>query len=82
MRGRGSVDLPLSGDRRRHVQLRPQHRVCVLRPQAEVILSSVPKNSPEYSDAHRLLKFLHYFLPISDKDIPNTSIMREFLGKL
>ena len=55
---------------------------AVLRPQAEVILSSVPKNSPEYSDAHRLLKFLHYFLPISDKDIPNTSIMREFLGKL
>ena len=55
---------------------------AVLRPHAEVILSSVPKNSPEYSDAHRLLKFLHYFLPISDKDIPNTSIMREFLGKL
>jgi uridine kinase len=45
-----------------------------------VILSSVPKNCPEYAEAHRLLKFIHYFLPISDKEIPPTSIMREFVG--
>ena len=53
---------------------------AVLRPHAEVILSSVPKNSPEYTDAHRLLKFIHYFIPVSDKEIPPTSIMREFVG--
>ncbi|MBR1400378.1 MAG: nucleoside kinase [Prevotella sp.] len=53
---------------------------AVLRTHAEVILASVPKNCPEYAEAHRLLKFIHYFIPVSDKEIPPTSIMREFVG--
>ena len=53
---------------------------AVLRTHAEIILTSVPKNCPEYSEAHRLLKFIHFFLPVSDKEIPPTSIMREFVG--
>ncbi len=46
---------------------------AVLRTHAEVILASVPKNCPEYAEAHRLLKFIHYFIPVSDKEIPPTS---------
>ena len=53
---------------------------AVLRTHAEIILASVPKNCPEYAEAHRLLKFIHYFIPVSDKEIPPTSIMREFVG--
>ena len=53
---------------------------AVLRTHAEFILTSVPKNCEEYAEAHRLLKFLRYFIPISDKEIPPTSIMREFVG--
>ena len=53
---------------------------AVLRTHAEIILASVPRNCPEYAEAHRLMKFIHYFLPVSDKEIPPTSIMREFLG--
>ena len=53
---------------------------AVLRTHAELILTTVPKNCPEYAEAHRLLKFIHYFVPISDKEIPPTSIMREFVG--
>ncbi len=53
---------------------------AVLRTHAEIILATVPKNCPEYSEAHRLLKFIHYFIPVSDKEIPPTSIMREFVG--
>ena len=53
---------------------------AVLRTHAEIILSSVPKNCPEYSEAHRLLKFIHFFIPVDDKEIPPTSIMREFVG--
>ena len=53
---------------------------AVLRTHAEIILASVPKNCPEYAEAHRLLKFLRFFIPISDKEIPPTSIMREFVG--
>ena len=53
---------------------------AVLRQHAEIILSSIPRNCPEYSEAHRLLKFIHFFIPVSDKEIPPTSIMREFVG--
>ena len=53
---------------------------AVLRTHAEIILASVPKNCPEYAEAHRLLKFIHFFIPVSDKEIPPTSIMREFVG--
>ena len=53
---------------------------AVLRTNAEIILSTIPKNCSEYAEAHRLLKFIHYFLPVSDKEIPPTSIMREFVG--
>ena len=53
---------------------------AVLRNHAVPILESVPKNCPEYSEAHRLLKFIHYFTPVPDNAIPPTSIMREFVG--
>ena len=53
---------------------------AVLRNHAEPILRSVPKNCPEYAEAHRLLKFIHYFTPVSDKEIPPTSLLREFVG--
>lgn len=53
---------------------------AVLRAHAEPILTSVPRNSPEYAEAYRLLKFIKYFTPVRDKELPPTSIMREFLG--
>lgn len=53
---------------------------AVLRNHAEAMLATVPKNCPEYSEAHRLLKFIHYFTPVSDKEIPPTSLLREFVG--
>ena len=53
---------------------------AVLRPYAERILMTVPKNCPEYSEAYRLLRFLSYFVPVSAKDIPATSLIRSFIG--
>lgn len=53
---------------------------AVLRNHADTILRAVSKNTPEYSEAHRLLKFIHYFLAISDAEIPSTSLLREFVG--
>ena len=53
---------------------------AVLRNHAEPILASVPRNCPEYGQAHRLLKFIHYFIPVPDAEIPPTSLLREFLG--
>ncbi len=53
---------------------------AVLRNHAEPILASVPKNCPQYAEAHRLLKFIHYFTPVPDQEIPPTSLLREFVG--
>ncbi|MBR1509538.1 MAG: nucleoside kinase [Bacteroidales bacterium] len=53
---------------------------AVLKNHAEPILRSVPQNSAEYAEAHRLLKFIHYFTPVPDKEIPATSLLREFIG--
>jgi uridine kinase len=52
----------------------------VIRAHAERILMTVPKNCPEYSEVHRLMKFLSYFTPVSDKDVPATSLLRSFIG--
>lgn len=54
--------------------------LAVLRFHAEPILSGVPRNCPEYAEAYRLLKFIKYFTPVQDKEIPPTSLLREFLG--
>ena len=53
---------------------------AVLRRHAEPILAEVPQYCEEYSEAHRLLKFLKYFTTIQDCEIPPTSLLREFLG--
>jgi len=52
----------------------------ILKVYAEPILSEVPENETEYSEAVRLLKFLSYFKRISENEIPPTSILREFFG--
>ncbi|MGN0067443.1 MAG: nucleoside kinase [Bacteroides sp.] len=56
------------------------YELAVLRSHAEPILSSVPRNCPEYAEAYRLLKFIRYFTPVQDNEIPPTSLLREFLG--
>ena len=53
---------------------------AVMKNHAEPILRSVPQNCAEYAEAHRLLKFIHYFTPVPDKEIPATSLLREFIG--
>lgn len=54
--------------------------LAVMKNFAEPVLRKVPANSPEYAEANRLLKFLSYFEPLEEKDIPSTSLLREFLG--
>ena len=53
---------------------------AVLKRHAEPILQEVPKFCEEYTEAHRLLKFLQYFIPIPEREIPPTSLLREFVG--
>ncbi len=52
----------------------------VMKEYAVPLLRKVPRNTPEFAEAVRLLTFLGYFLPISEGQIPSTSLLREFLG--
>ena len=54
--------------------------LAVIKQQAEPLLEQVPENCEEYSEAYRLSKFLRYIKPIPNRDIPPTSLLREFLG--
>jgi uridine kinase len=54
--------------------------LAIIKDYAEPILRKVPNNRPEYSEAYRLRKFLEYFVPLQDKELPPTSLLREFLG--
>jgi uridine kinase len=56
------------------------YELAVLKKYAEPLLKSVPESQPEFSETSRLLKFLSYFKPIDDQEIPPTSVLREFLG--
>lgn len=54
--------------------------LAVLKRHVMPILEQVPKNSEEYTETHRLLRFLRYFVAIEDSEIPPTSLLREFVG--
>ncbi|MCI6503779.1 MAG: nucleoside kinase [Prevotella sp.] len=54
--------------------------LSVIKNQAEAALEQVPENCPEYAEASRLLNFLHYIKPISESQVPPTSLLCEFLG--
>ena len=56
------------------------YELAVLKQFAEPLLFSIEKNDPEYYEAKRLLKFLEYFLGVSSENLPNNSIVREFVG--
>ncbi|WP_372947983.1 nucleoside kinase [Mariniphaga sp.] len=56
------------------------YELGVLKKYADPLLKLVLENQPEYMESMRLLKFLSYFKPIDDEEIPPTSLLREFLG--
>ena len=56
------------------------YEFCILKSLAEPLIKEIPENVREYAEAMRLLKFLSFFLPIPKKEIPQTSLLREFIG--
>ena len=56
------------------------YETALLKPYVQPLLFGVPRDSEEYVEAKRLLKFLDYFLPIPADDVPQTSLLREFVG--
>ena len=56
------------------------YEIAVLKTYAEPLLFQIPRDSAEYPEAKRLLKFLDYFLPLPTEDIAQNSLVREFIG--
>ncbi|MDO4296193.1 MAG: nucleoside kinase [bacterium] len=56
------------------------YELAVLKQYAEPLLFGIAKEEPEYLEAKRLLKFLDYFLGVGSENIPQNSILREFIG--
>ena len=56
------------------------YEMAVLKTYAEPLLFQIKKESEEYLEAKRLLKLLDYFLPLPTESIPQTSLVREFIG--
>ena len=56
------------------------YELAVLKQYAQPLLFRIPRDSEEYLEAKRLLKFLDYFIGVSSEDIPKNSILREFIG--
>ncbi|MDF2673782.1 MAG: hypothetical protein K0R09_2047 [Clostridiales bacterium] len=56
------------------------YELGALKKYAEPLLQQINNSSRAYSEARRLLGFLNYFLPVEVNEIPNNSIIREFIG--
>ena len=56
------------------------YELAVLKQYVEPLLLGVSKDSPEYVEAKRLLKFLDYFVGIGNDNVPTNSLLREFIG--
>lgn len=57
------------------------YELSVLKKYAEPLLKKITYDSPQYTEAQRMLKFLDFFVPIQDDScIANNSIIREFIG--
>ena len=56
------------------------YELAVLKQYAEPLLFGIPQDVPEYAEAKRLLKFLDYFLGVGSENIPQNSMIREFIG--
>lgn len=56
------------------------YELSVLKQYAEPLLFGIDRNVPEYQEAKRLLKFFDYFLGVDSTNIPDNSLVREFIG--
>jgi uridine kinase len=56
------------------------YELAILKQYAEPILFGIDRNSDEYVEAKRLLKFLDYFVGVPSDAVPKNSILKEFIG--
>ena len=56
------------------------YELAVLKPYVEPLLFGIERDCPEYIEAKKILKFLDYFVGIGSENVPDNSLLREFIG--
>ena len=56
------------------------YEIGVLKPAVERELIKIKMESPHYDEARKLLRLLSYFTTISERYVPDESILKEFIG--
>ena len=56
------------------------YELAVLKQYVEPLLFGIPVDSPYYTEAKRMLKFMDYILGVSSDIVPANSLLREFIG--
>jgi len=56
------------------------YELAVLKPYILPLLEEFNEDHPFYMEVNRLKKFMKYFVELESDEIPNTSILREFIG--
>ena len=56
------------------------YELAVLKEYAMPLLEEIPQSSREYSEARRLITLLKYFETVPSENVPNNSLLREFIG--
>lgn len=56
------------------------YEFCVMKKYAIPLLKAVKEDASYYNLSRTLIKYFKYFVDIEDKDIPETSLLREFIG--
>lgn len=79
-RGEESYIFPFQGSADVIFNSALPYELALLKLYAQPLLLQVPKDHPQYFEAHHLLKFLDYFVTIPPDDVPQNSILREFIG--
>ena len=73
--------FPFQGEAHATFNSALDYELAVLKPLAEPLLAQVKPSDPEYSEARRMTAFLTHFLEIPDREVPSTSILREYIGR-
>lgn len=79
-RGEEKWIIPFKGEADALIDTSMLYELAALRKKAEPVLKKVPHDAPEYETVGKLLKFIQCFKPIDIKQIPRSSLLREFVG--
>jgi len=79
-RGEGTWIFPFQNEADYVMNSAHEYEICVLKPFVEPLLKGVPPTDPNFKKAEELLGLLDKVHAWNERDVPTTSLLREFMG--